>query len=44
MLEDLIAAASVNDANRRVEQISSKEKMSGYDGRLNLPSGFNRLA
>ncbi len=39
MLEDLIAAA-VNDANRRVENLS-KEKMSQLSSGLNLPAGFN---
>lgn len=39
MLEDLIAAA-VNDANRRVEKLTS-EKMSQFSSGLNLPAGFN---
>ncbi len=39
MLEDLIAAA-VNDANRRVEKLSS-EKMSQFSSGLNLPAGLN---
>lgn len=38
MLEDLIAAA-VNDANRRVEQVTS-ERMSGFTSGLNLPPGM----
>ena len=38
MLEDLIAAA-VNDANRRVENMT-QEKMSGLTARLNLPAGM----
>ena len=38
MLEDLIAAA-VNDANRKLEQ-TTKEKMSGLTGGLDLPGGF----
>jgi DNA-binding YbaB/EbfC family protein len=38
MLEDLIAAA-VNDANKRVENLS-KEKMSGLTAGLNLPPGM----
>ena len=38
MLEDLLAAA-VNDAVRRVENIS-KEKMSGLTAGLNLPAGM----
>ena len=38
MLEDLIAAA-VNDANRRVEEIS-KEKMSGMTAGIDLPAGL----
>ncbi len=38
MLEDLIAAA-VNDANRRVENMT-KEKMSGLTAGLNLPVGM----
>jgi len=38
MLEDLIAAA-VNDANRRVEQLS-KEKMSGMTAGIDLPAGL----
>lgn len=39
MLEDLIAAA-VNDANRRVENLS-REKMSEFSSGLGLPPGFN---
>lgn len=38
MLEDLIAAA-VNDANRRVENIT-QEKMSGLTAGMNLPAGM----
>ena len=38
MLEDLLAAA-VNDANRRLEDIS-KEKLSGLTAGFNLPPGF----
>ena len=38
MLEDLVAAA-VNDAVRRLEQVS-QEKMSGLTAGLNLPPGF----
>lgn len=38
MLEDLVAAA-LNDAVRRVEEIS-KDKMSGFTSGLNLPPGF----
>ncbi len=38
MLEDLIAAA-INDAVRRVEA-SSKEKMAGVTGGMQLPPGF----
>jgi hypothetical protein len=38
MLEDLIAAA-VNDANRRVENMT-QEKMSGLTAGLNLPAGM----
>ena len=38
MLEDLIAAA-VNDANRRVENMT-QEKMSGLTVGLNLPAGM----
>lgn len=38
MLEDLVAAA-LNDAMRRVEEVS-KEKMSGFTAGLNLPPGF----
>ena len=38
MLEDLIAAA-VNDANRRVENMT-QEKMSGLTAGLNLPVGM----
>ncbi len=38
MLEDLIAAA-INDAVRRVE-VSSKEKMAGVTGGMQLPPGF----
>ncbi|HCU66420.1 MAG TPA: YbaB/EbfC family nucleoid-associated protein [Rheinheimera sp.] len=38
MLEDLIAAA-INDAVRRVEE-SSKEKMAGVAGGMQLPPGF----
>ena len=39
MLEDLIAAA-VNDANRRVENMT-QEKMSEFSSGLNLPPGLN---
>ena len=39
MLEDLIAAA-VNDANRRVENMT-QEKMSEFSSGLNLPPGMN---
>ena len=39
MLEDLVAAA-VNDANRRVEEIS-KEKMSSMASGLPLPPGMS---
>lgn len=39
MLEDLIAAA-VNDANRRVEDMT-RAKMSELTAGLNLPPGFN---
>lgn len=38
MLEDLLAAA-VNDANRRVEQVSA-EKLSGVTAGLPMPPGF----
>ena len=38
MLEDLVAAA-LNDAMRRVEQIS-QERMSGFTAGLNLPPGM----
>lgn len=38
MLEDLIAAA-VNDANRRVENLT-QEKMSGLTAGMNLPPGM----
>lgn len=38
MLEDLIAAA-VNDANRRVENMT-QEKMSGVTAGMNLPAGM----
>jgi DNA-binding YbaB/EbfC family protein len=38
MLEDLVAAA-VNDAVRNVEK-TSKEKMAGITGGLNLPGGM----
>ena len=38
MLEDLIAAA-VNDANRRVENMT-QEKMSGLTAGMNLPDGM----
>jgi nucleoid-associated protein EbfC len=38
MIEDLLAAA-VNDAVRRVEQVS-QEKMSGLSAGLNLPAGL----
>ena len=38
MLEDLLAAA-VNDANRKVEQMS-RDKMSGMTAGLNLPPGI----
>ncbi len=38
MLEDLVAAA-VNDANRRVEQMT-QDKMSELTTGLNLPPGF----
>lgn len=38
MLEDLVAAA-LNDAVRRVEEIS-KDKMAGFTSGLNLPPGF----
>jgi hypothetical protein len=38
MLEDLLAAA-INDANRRLEDIS-KEKLSGLTAGFNLPPGF----
>ena len=38
MLEDLIAAA-VNDANRRVENMT-QEKMSGLTAGMNLPAGI----
>jgi DNA-binding YbaB/EbfC family protein len=39
MLEDLVAAA-VNDANRRVEDMT-REKMSVLTAGLNLPPGMN---
>jgi hypothetical protein len=39
MLEDLIAAA-VNDANRRVENMT-REKMAEMTSGLNLPPGMN---
>ena len=38
MLEDLVAAA-VNDASRKVEELS-KEKLAGMTAGLNLPDGF----
>ena len=38
MLEDLIAAA-VNDANRKVDDVT-KERMAGLAGGLGLPPGF----
>lgn len=38
MLEDLVAAA-MNDATRKVEELS-KEKLSGMTEGLNLPPGF----
>jgi len=38
MIEDLLAAA-VNDAVRRIEQVSS-EKMSGVTAGMNLPGGM----
>jgi nucleoid-associated protein EbfC len=38
MLEDLIAAA-INDANRRVENMT-QEKMSGLTAGMNLPDGM----
>ena len=38
MLEDLVAAA-VNDAVRRVEQVS-QERMAGFTSGLNLPAGM----
>ncbi len=38
MLEDLVAAA-VNDANRRVENMT-QEKMSGLTASMNLPAGM----
>ena len=38
ILEDLLAAA-VNDAVRKVEQVS-KEKMAGLTGGMDLPPGF----
>lgn len=38
MLEDLVAAA-LNDAMRRVEQVSH-ERMSGFTAGLNLPPGM----
>jgi len=38
MLEDLIAAA-VNDANRRLENMT-QEKMSGLTAGMNLPAGM----
>ena len=39
MLEDLVAAA-VNDANRRVENMT-QEKMADFSSGLNLPPGMN---
>ena len=39
MLEDLIAAA-VNDAVRRIEEVS-KDKMSGATAGINLPPGMS---
>lgn len=39
MLEDLVAAA-VNDANRRVEEVS-KTRMAGLTAGMNLPPGLN---
>jgi DNA-binding YbaB/EbfC family protein len=38
MLEDLVAAA-INDAVRRVEQVTT-ERMSGFTAGLNLPAGM----
>ncbi|MDH5547386.1 MAG: YbaB/EbfC family nucleoid-associated protein [Gammaproteobacteria bacterium] len=38
MLEDLIAAA-MNDANRVLEQ-TTRDKMAGLTGGMNLPEGF----
>jgi len=38
MLEDLVAAA-VNDASRKVEELS-KEKLAGMTAGLDLPDGF----
>ena len=38
MLEDLVAAA-INDANRRLEEIS-KERLSGLTQGMGLPPGF----
>ena len=38
MLEDLLAAA-VNDANRRVEQVS-QDKLAGLTAGMGLPPGF----
>ncbi|MFZ4538829.1 YbaB/EbfC family nucleoid-associated protein [Propionivibrio sp.] len=38
MLEDLVAAA-LNDAMRRVEQVS-QERMAGFTAGLNLPAGM----
>ena len=38
MLEDLVAAA-LNDAVRRVEQVS-QERMAGFTSGLNLPAGM----
>jgi hypothetical protein len=39
MLEDLVAAA-INDANRRVEEVS-KTRMAGLTAGMNLPPGLN---
>jgi len=39
MLEDLIAAA-VNDANRRIENMT-RDKMAEFSSGLNLPPGIN---
>jgi DNA-binding YbaB/EbfC family protein len=38
MLEDLVAAA-VNDAMRRVEEVT-RERMSGFTAGMNLPAGM----